>query len=575
MRNFVSVMLSVVIALILCTGVSASVYCRTADSILYNGNIFTSQTVNETDTQQRWAEAVAVKGRFIIKVGSNEDVLKFQGANTLMTDLLGNTVIPGINLAHTHLLPFLDPINGMFINDPTEWIPGPGPGVYEMLGYIQYLHNILPPNVHFYCVVGEGFINDTTMISRLLLDNVAPGRPVAVYGWSGHYLLLSTSMMQSVGISTTEPDPEFGSYQRFPESNELTGVCEEYASYDFARRIRANIPDEVFQAQLAEIFQGCLQLGCTSAGDVPIGISNDRYARILEEYEDTYGEIPIRIRNIAFPFSIEESENMFSEFELENPLDKVKSGTIKWITDGTAQEPWMCLSEDYSDIPGWRGIFNFSTSDLTRIIRGTYCSANPKKKQLEFHCQGDGALQRVMEVMSENGHDFIWKYVYRTRIVHADVIMPDQYDDIKSKGLYIMKIPNQNIRAALFAQRLGLERYQYAQSVKTLIDEGINVVFCPDALGGVGNPYLDIKLAVLHPNPAEAVSVEEAVYAYTQMGAKSEFMGHLNGSICAGKLANIAVLSSNIFDPMNLPTLENTFSLLTMVDGEILWNTGL
>jgi len=173
--------------------------------------------------------------------------------------------------------------------------------------------------------------------------------------------------------------------------------------------------------------------------------------------------------------------------------------------------------------------------------------------------------------MSSTGHDYIWR-LKRLRIVHGDLIRPDQYSAVASKGICVMKVPNQFIKGELFFDRLGPERFQYVQPLKSLIDSGVKVVLCSDSLGGVGNPFLDIKLAMFPTNPSESIDLATAITCYTKNGAYAEYMEYLKGTIQPGKLADIIVLSQDIFDPAVIPTMETTISVLTIVDGEIVWS---
>lgn len=160
--------------------------CIDVDIILKNGKIFT------TLDQPLIEGSVVINGRFIIDVGTDQEMAsKYESSNTI--DLQGKIVLPAFNDAHTHLLPYYDPVNGMFVNDPTEWIPDPGPGVYETLMYLQYLDQnpYTPPGKAFYMIVGEGFIDDPilkTVAIRDLIDFFVPNRDVAIYGWPPNVL---------------------------------------------------------------------------------------------------------------------------------------------------------------------------------------------------------------------------------------------------------------------------------------------------------------------------------------------------------------------------------------------------
>ena len=86
------------------------------------------------------------------------------------------------------------------------------------------------------------------------------------------------------------------------------------------------------------------------------------------------------------------------------------------------------------------------------------------------------------------------------------------------------------------------------------------------------NPYLNIMLASLHPNrPSEAITREQAVIAYTLTSAYAEFAEKEKGSLEPGKLADLAVLSQDIFT-IAPPEMPKTTSLLTIVGGKIVFD---
>ena len=126
---------------------------------------------------------------------------------------------------------------------------------------------------------------------------------------------------------------------------------------------------------------------------------------------------------------MEESETLFNDFEFPNPLDKIQSSGIKWISDATPQESFMALTESYSDQPGWYGVFNFPQDSFNQMIHDSYFNFKLKKKQMEIHAQGDAAIGNILNTMSSTGNDYMWN-LKRLRIVHDDMIRPDQISDV-------------------------------------------------------------------------------------------------------------------------------------------------
>lgn len=540
-----------------------------ADKILYNGKVFTSNVDNP------FVEAIAIKGSCILGVGTSTQMMTFQGPNTQMINLAGKTAIPGINDAHVHLLPYNVP-GAVFLNDPALFVPGPGPNVADVVAMIQAANAIYPPEVPFFVVVGEGFIDDPAELTfnRLTLDSIAPMRPVLVHGVAGHYLTVSSATLYVADIADDQPDPFGGYYERFPGTNIVNGRLQEYAIYDLVKNLRSMIPDAYYQSLLGPLFTSLVKTGVTSIQDIPIGISSARYENILKTMP-----VPIRVRNIAFPYSIEESRNLYDN-TIINPSDKITSSGIKWITDGTQQESFASLSQPYADQPGWSGHFSFSSSEFLTMVSDSLTGWNLRKQQRQFHMIGDQPVDYLLEDMSQTAPNWVWS-LHRVEIAHADMIRPDQIPDIAAKNIIPLKFPSQFIYGQVWYSRLGLERFSHVQPFKSLIDGGVHVAIGSDMLGGytyggVWSPFLSIKLAVAHPtNPSEAIDMPTAIIAHTLGGAYAEYMELYKGSLQPGKFADIAVLDRDPFDPNNFPTLENTQSVLTIVGGEIVWNAGV
>lgn len=125
---------------------------------------------------------------------------------------------------------------------------------------------------------------------------------------------------------------------------------------------------------------------------------------------------------------------------------------------------------------------------------------------------------------------------------------------------------------AITDARPGDELFVTSQPLKSLLTAGI-----PTALGSDGpfNPFLNIMFATLHADrPSEAISREEAVVAYTLTSAYAEFTERNKGTLEPGKLADLAVLSQDIF-AVPTPQLPSTVSVLTMVGGKIVYRNGI
>ncbi len=152
------------------------------------------------------------------------------------------------------------------------------------------------------------------------------------------------------------------------------------------------------------------------------------------------------------------------------------------------------------------------------------------------------------------------------------VVDKQDLKSLKDLGIIVVQNPLHLTLPEIMSQRLDKSRTRYLQAMRSLIDNDIHF-----ALGSDGpiNPFLNLMFATIHPdNPPEALTLEEALIAYTAGSAFAEFKEMEKGTIASGKLADIAVLSQNIFE-IPREQLPATESILTFLDGQIVFDKKL
>ena len=526
-----------------------------ATKILHNGKIFTGDSCN------KWAEAIVIQHRFIVYVGNNKDAMKFANSNSEIIDLQDKLVIPGINDAHMHILPYNS--NGPMLISPDAML-GPGPTLEELLTLIEQATWAYPAGTWLYAPIGW-IVFDNPQVTRFLLDEVAPNHPVVLPYM--HTLIVNTSALQTVGISETEPDPFGGVYERFPGTDVLNGRLHEYAEYNFIRSVTMQVPLEQLRQMYQQYIDAAVSLGVTTVQDLPVGLTNQRAVEVLEGMD-----LKMRIRLINIPMTMEEA-GQWSPGSLIRPFwSKLTTTGVKWFHDGTVIERLGAVTEPYCDRPGWYGMFNFPLDVYQQIVAGGLKSPVDFQQRL-FHTFGDRAVDNLLNAMSNTAPDRKWQR-QRVQLIHGDMIREDHIPSIKNKGLIVVQNPTHLAVPHLMIQRYGIERMATIQPLKSLLEAGIPLALGSDGIGDIISPFVDIMFAVIHPTrPAEGLTVEQALIAYTSGSAYAEFKEHVKGTLKPGMLADIAVLSQDIFSipPDQLPA---AFSLLTIVDGEIVYNAG-
>jgi len=185
--------------------------------------------------------------------------------------------------------------------------------------------------------------------------------------------------------------------------------------------------------------------------------------------------------------------------------------------------------------------------------------------QLMVHVSGYLSAAAMIEAMQAMGGAHAWRD-RRVRFEHGDALFPDLVPKVKALGIIVVQNPT---HFSLGQSTLEPELFKLTQPLRSLLEAGIPVAFGSD---GPLNPYLNIMLAITHPNRhSEAISREDAVRAYTLTSAYAEFAEDEKGSLEAGKLADLAVLSQDIF-AVPVRDLPKTTSLLTLVGGQVAYD---
>jgi predicted amidohydrolase YtcJ len=218
------------------------------------------------------------------------------------------------------------------------------------------------------------------------------------------------------------------------------------------------------------------------------------------------------------------------------------------------------LRAPYADGPKTSGRLNFPGTDLREFLHRAFDA----HEQPMLHAVGDGAIAAVLDALEDTGGAG-WRLL-RPRIEHGDLLQAADFPRAVRMGVTIVQNPSHFMIASILQQRFGPERTAHSQQVKAAIAAGV-----PFAIGSDGpvNPFLNIMFATINAaNPPQALTVEQAVAAYTKGSAAAEFAERQKGTIAPGMLADVALLSQDIFRAAP-PDLPRTTSVLTIVNGRI------
>jgi predicted amidohydrolase YtcJ len=516
------------------------------DLILTGGRIFTA------DSGRPWAEALAVRGDRILAVGSTDSVRRLAGPRTRALDLGGRTVIPGLNDAHAHPGPELR---------GTRIAAAAGdPGLLEVVRALAAASRVRPRGTWLLATVGERVLDDPRS-NRFFLDSVVPDHPVVLESWSGHVAILNSATLGTLGIGHDTPDPPGGHYGRAPGSGVLDGRLTEYAWWNARRRLSSSVPDSASRADLQRYADAAARFGITTVQDMNSALTTARAVALLRTVD-----VAIRWRVIRFPMTRPGGRDV-ADARAAGSGGRLGVSGLKYILDGTPVEQGAAMRRPYADRPGWYGELDFPPETLKAIIRETLAS----REQLLVHAVGDSAIALLLRLLSGAAPESTW-HAARPRIEHADFLTADLLPSARRLGVVVVQNPAHFTIPDLIRRRYGPGRSGAAQPLRSLLAAGV-----PIALGSDGpmNPYLNLMFAVTHPvNPAEALTREQAILAYTRGSAYAEFAEREKGMLTPGMLADLAVLSQDIF-AVPLGELSKTESVLTLVGGKVAYDAGV
>jgi predicted amidohydrolase YtcJ len=517
------------------------------DLILAGGKVFTA------DSTRPWAQAVAIRGERIMAVGRTADVTRLAGPGTRRIALGGRVVVPGFIDAHDHVG---GAEYGVSFSMSPEPMPDPEPA--RVLDSVRAVAARTPVGTWLHTTVGLRVVEDTAA-RRTALDGVAPNHPVLLWAWTGHDAVVNTAGLRALGIPDDVRDPVGGRYGR-DAAGRLTGQLDEYAEWAATRRLHSSLPDSALVAEFRRYAAEGLRLGITSVHDMHGNLDPATTTRVLRA-----ARLPIRLRVIPYPMTDDgglraaEWQGMAGEL-----APRTTVAGVKWILDGTPFDRRTLMRRPYADRPGWYGQLEFPVDTVRAIL----ARALATREQLHMHVTGDSSIRVLFGLMQALAPDSAWRPL-RVRIEHGDFVAGELLPVARRLGVVVVLNPTHfALDPAVLRRRFGSVPEGF-QAARSLVAAGVPVAFGSD---GPRSPGLNLMFAVTHPLvPGEALTREHAVAAYTRGSAYAEFAERDKGTLAPGMLADLAVLSQDIF-AVRAEALPRTASVLTLVGGAIVHN---
>ncbi|HZQ95278.1 MAG TPA: amidohydrolase [Candidatus Sulfotelmatobacter sp.] len=508
------------------------------DIILYNGNIWT------VDEELPRAQAMAISESRIFAIGSNHEVLPLATANTRKYDLGWKTVLPGFNDAHSH--PIYSGVNHL------KKVACDKDSIEAIQQAIHERAQRTPPGEW---VVGFLYDDGKTPrpINRHDLDEAAPQHPVLIGHRGGHTMFVNSAALRLARVDEHTPDPAGGRYER-DSSGKLTGFVADAATEKFRKLAPEKMTREDLRQGAALIARMFTAKGVTSVCDADAGPD------AVQGYQDARDSGDLRFRTYCLVHAADLQHFMDAGIHSGFGDEWLRIGGVKQYADGSISERTAWLSQPYTGIPDYRGLQVTPRDELLETSRKAHAAG----WQLATHANGDLAIDEILgvyeQVQKENP-----RADPRFRIEHCTLLN----DSLIRRMSRLKVIPAPFSGYVYFHGDVmhfyGEERTRNMFPMRSFLDAGLRPTDASDYTASPSDPMMWLQSQLTRTDPKgnvwganQRIKLDEAIRCGTVNGAYASFEEHLKGSLIAGKLADLIVLSQDPFktDPSALTTVH-------------------
>jgi len=529
------------------------------DALFLNGRFHT------LDPARPLAGALAASGGRIVALGEPDELAAaFPGYTRI--DLGGRTVLPGFVDSHIHLAAY-----GIALRRID--LAGAG-SLREAVSAVRAAAREHPEA----WILGRGWDKNVWPEDRFPsatdLDPVSPANPVALSSKDGHLLWVNSAAMRLAGVTPQTPDPPGGEITR-DERGLPTGILKEESAKALVGKVIPPAGARAVERGIRDAGAILHRVGITGVhsfvgteryeGETVFGVLQDLAAR---------GNLPLRV---CATLPLGALEAAASGLRTGSGDAWLRTGPLKVFADGTLGSQTAGMLEPYDGQPHNTGIAIHGREELAAIVRravgaGCWCA---------IHAIGDRANRWVLDAYQANA-DASRRLGARHRIEHVQLIHPDDLPRLAALGVTASMQPIHATSDRDIADRYWGRRSRTAYAWRSLLRAGTVLAFGSDAPVETPDPWQGIYAAVTRRRPAdqrtawypeEALTIEEAVRAYTVGAAWASGEEGVKGILSPGRLADFIVLDRDVmFEPPE--ALLETTVLVTIIGGRPVYAAG-
>jgi predicted amidohydrolase YtcJ len=493
------------------------------DLLFHNGKVAT------IDAGLSIATAVAVTGDRITAVGGEELLASYVAGQTI--DLGGNFMMPGFIDSHTHLRGQPQRYIDLTKTTSIEEIKGLVTAKAEELGIGEWITGY---------GWSEDFMAEQRRPLRDDLDEAAPENPVLLTRAGGHSASMNSMALRLAEVTESTTQPEGGVIEK-GDDGRLNGIIRERQDI-----VSYLVPEPTFEEvrdDLVDVLKTQFSFGITSFTHATGTLES------WPEWEIVYGMHRGDLPRASIQVHWEGQEAMAAFGRKSGDGDEhLRVGPIKIFVDGGFTGPAAYTREPYRGEESFRGKLSIDPVELSTTIRDLHNAG----WQTGIHAIGDAAIELAVDELAL-ALDETPRVDHRHYLNHFTV-MPsaDSMAKMAEYGVAITQQPNFTYTLeGRYVDYLDGDRVEHNNPLRTPMNHGIHVAISSDILP-IG-PMVGLYAAVTRKGLSgrvfaaeEALTMIEALQAYTLYGAWLSFEEDEKGSVEPGKLADLIVLDRDL-----------------------------
>lgn len=517
--------------------------------ILLNGKVY---TLNKNQPQ---AQALAISGSKILAVGKNEEIRSLRNKKLEIIDLKGKTVLPGFVDCHTHFLYFASTLDTLDLREVKTF--------KSLRSRIkEKLKDLKPGALLFVKGWNKNIFKDPSIFNKRVLDEISPQNPLAIFSKDQHTFWVNYLALKIAEVDKKRENFPPEQIEQDPHTGELTGIIRENAC-----DLILETTKKLNRKGIKRRFQDALKIAHKNG---LVGIHDLGGEDAFHHYQSLFLDKRLSLRVYAtIPQSkLDSAIRLGLKTGFGN--EYLKIGGLKLYADGALGSQTALTFKPYRGSEKNFGIEILTEKDLISLAK----KANNCGISVIIHAIGDRAVHQALNALEKSG-----KKSLRNRIEHIQLIQPKDLKRFAQLKVIASVQPIHATSDREMAERYWGKRCKLAYPYKTLLKNGAKLIFGSDMPIESLSPLKGIHAAVSRKKekdkkkswyPKQRVSVYEAVCAYTLGAAYSSYDEQVKGSIQAGKLADLVILSQDIFKiaPDEIPEIEIS---ATIFDGKFVY----